>query len=171
MKSRFRHPEAEVGKRYLAGLFWEKTLADKSTCLYTLKEWDHEGFPSLYRLYIECDDPTEYTFAKQYMESWDHWETLCQCNWFKPIVALWRKELDLKTKAKALAAIKATANDPNSKESYQANKFLATYSDNQTKRKGAGRPSKSEVQTAAKEMARETTALNDDLARVTGTVQ
>lgn len=159
-----------TGQRKLRNLFFETVGADKHGVVYTLKERDHEGFPSLYRLYMEVDDPTEYTFATQHLDSWDHWETLCECNWFKPYVSRWRRELEIRTKAKALVKIKAVS-ESDAKEAYQAHKFLVSMGwreDN--RRKGAGRPSKEEVLNEAKRQAQDMQSINDDLARVQGTV-
>lgn len=166
----FRHPV--TNQRYLKGLFYETTLSDKSTVVYTLKDRDHEGYPSLYRLYMETDDPTEYLFATQYLDGWDHWETLCQCTWFKPYIDKWRRELEIKHRAMALQNIKRLAADPGSKEYHQANKFLVSAGWVETeKRKRAGRPSKEEVSKAAKEMAHEAKQLEEDLARIQGHLQ
>lgn len=165
-QSPFRHPL--TNQRYLKGLFFE-TTRDKSTVVYTLKDRDHEGYPSLYRLYMDSDDPTEYLFATQYLDGWDHWETLCLCTWFKPYIERWRRELEIKQRAHALKNIKALASDPSSKEYHQANKFLvnAGWIDTPTKRR-AGRPSKEEVSRAAKELAHEAKQTDEDLARIQG---
>lgn len=143
-------------------------MADKKDVVYTLKNRDHEGYPSLYRLYMETDDVTEYTFATQYLDGWDHWLQLCDCNWFKPYVSAWRKELEIKTKAAALKAIRELAKDPDSKEHYQASKFLVTngWADKTGGRKGAGRPSKDEVKKAANQLAQDQRDLADELSRV-----
>lgn len=157
-----------AGQRKLRSLFYEEVGADKTGVVYTLKSQDHEGYPSLYRLYMEADDPTEYTFAVHHLDSWEHWEMLSSAAWFKPYITKWRRELEVKHKAKALLNITALANTPEAKEAFQANKFLLSYKENTTRRKGAGRPSKEEVAAAAKAMADEANSLNDDLARVTG---
>lgn len=164
-ESQFR---IHTGQRKLRGLFYETTGADKTGVVYTLKDRSHEGYPSLYELYMSHDDPTEYTFAVACLDSWDHWEMLTQCSWFKKYITRWRRELEVRAKAMALLRIKAVAQS-DSKEAYQANKFLVAYGND--KRKGAGRPSKAEVADAAKAMAEEARDLNDDFARVTGTVQ
>ncbi len=156
-----------TGQRKLRGLFYETTLADKAGVVYTLKDRDHEGYPSLYRLYMEADDPTEYTFAVANLDSWDHWEMLCKCSWFKPYVTRWRRELEVRAKAKALLAIKAVAASE-TKEAYQANKFLVSGGWKDQDKRGAGRPSKDEVRDAAKQLAQDATSLNDDLLRVQG---
>lgn len=157
------------GQRLLRGLFYEEVNADKSLVVYTLKDRDHAGFPSLYRLYMEADDPTEYTFAIANLDGWEHWEMLCNASWFKPYVTRWRRELEIRARARALQHIKAVA-ESDTKEAYQANKFLVTGGWKNDKRKGAGRPSKEEVSKAAKAMAEEAKDLNDDLARVQGLV-
>ncbi|MDE2102798.1 MAG: hypothetical protein KGL39_36475 [Patescibacteria group bacterium] len=170
VQSPFRNPV--TNQRYLKGLFFETTYADKSTVVYSLKDRDHEGYPSLYRLYMEADDPTEYLFATQHLDGWDHWETLCQCTWFKPYIDRWRRELEIKHRALALANIKKLASDPDSKEFHQANKFLVNAGwVGETKRKNAGRPSKEEVSKAAKAMADEARQLEEDLLRIQGNLQ
>jgi hypothetical protein len=167
-------PEFRIhtGQRKLKALFFETTLSDKTGVVYTLKDRDHEGFPSLYRLYMETDDPTEYTFAVQNLDGWDHWEMLCECTWFKPYISRWRRELEIRAKARALNKIKALADNPDAKESYQANKLLLAggwKEDN--RRRGAGRPSKEEISSAAKQIAQDANSLNDDLLRVQGLIQ
>lgn len=160
-----------TGQRLLLGLFYEKTGADKSTVVYTLKDRDHEGFISLYRLYMEMDDVTEYHFAVSCLDSWDHWETLCRCSWFKPYVKRWRHELEVRTKARALMAIKIAAKDPDAKESYQANKFLISGGwKDKSQGRGAGRPSKEDIQKEAHRLAEDSRSIEEDFQRIQGTV-
>lgn len=160
-----------TGQRKLRGLFFETTGADKTGVVYTLKDRDHEGYASLYRLYMEADDPTEYSFATTCLEGWDHWEILLQCTWFKPYIARWRRELEIRFKSRSLKAIQGLANDPDSKEYHQANKFLVNGGWQEDKRrKGAGRPSKAEIEKAAKMAAQEASSIEDDFNRVTGIV-
>lgn len=122
MTNKFRSPVNNV--RFLKQLFFEMTLADKPYVLYTLKDVDHEGYPSLYRLYMETDDPTEYEFANTYLDGWEHWEMLCATEWFKPYVTRWRKELDLRMKSKALKALKAEKDNLDSRTRITVNKYL-----------------------------------------------
>ena len=112
------------GRRYTKALFFETIMdSDKSTAVYTLKDQDHAGLPSLNRLYLELADPTEYLYATKYLEVWEHWQELCACVWFEPYVDRWRVELELKLKAEALARIKAEARST-SKNAFTANKLL-----------------------------------------------
>jgi hypothetical protein len=163
-RSKFR---TTSNTRYLKGLFFEQTLADKSSVVYSLKDWDHEGFPSLYRLYMEMEDLTEYEFANKYLDGWEHWEMLCQCEWFKPFVERWRKELSLKIQAQALRAMRAEAMS-SSKNAFAANKFLVDrgWVDKTEKSHGRGRPSKDEVKKAADAIAQHERRLDEDFTRL-----
>ncbi len=164
--SKFRHPV--TNQRKLRQLFFETQMADKSDVVYTLKDQDHEGYPSLYQAYMSTDDPTEYLFATQFLDGWDHWEMLCQCTWFKPYVSRWRRELEIKHRALALQRIKALASDPTSKDFHQANKFLVNAGWDEKPQSKRGRPSKDEVSKAAKAMADEAKTMDEDLQRIQG---
>lgn len=162
--------KAHTGHLIYKGLFYEQTGADKSGVLYTLKSHDHEGFPSLYRLYMEHDDPTEYSFAITCFDGWDHWEQLTKMGWFKPYLEKWRKELEIRVRSQALLQIRAKASTSD-KEAYQAQKFLVSAGWKPSDaRKGAGRPSKEEVAKAAENIAREGRDLEEEFNRVVGTV-
>lgn len=164
-ENRFRHPVNNT--RHLKGLFFEQTNSDKSTVQYTLKDTDHKGFPSLYRLYMELDDPTEWEVAQKLVDGWEHWEMLCACNWFKPYVERWRREVELRMKSKALARIKSEAKT-NSKESFMANRYLIEkgWEPKEGQSKGRGRPSKEEIKRAANEIASTNDRLSQDFERL-----
>lgn len=118
-------------------LFYEFYLDDDP--IYTLQDVDRKVIkrdpisleivkevviPSLFRLYMEENDPTEYAFASKYLHSWDHWQKICKASWFKnDYLRRWRKELELQQKASALKNIIREASST-SKNSFQANKFL-----------------------------------------------
>jgi len=161
----FRNPVSN--QRYTKGLFFEQTLADKSTVVYTLKDVDHEGYPSLYRLYMELDDPTEWEVAQKLVDGWEHWEQLCSCTWFKPFIERWRKELELRMKSRALAKIKQEAKT-GSKESFGANKYLLEkgWEPKEGSRNGRGRPSKDEIRKAAEAIAQTSSQLSEDYKRL-----
>lgn len=161
----YRSPEGNT--RYLRALFWEEA-PDKSTVLYTLKDRDHKGYPSLYRLYMEMQDLTEISFARKYFESWEHWQMVCQCEWFIPYITRWREELELETRAMALAAIKDEAMST-SKNSFQANKFLLQggwKKEDPQEPKRRGRPSKEDINKAADKLAKGDTRLIEDFKRL-----
>ncbi len=163
--TQFKNP---VGIRYTKELFFEMTLADKTNVLYTLKEDDHMGYPSIFRLYLEEEDPTEYTFATKYFEGVDHWEKLCTSNWFTPYLVKMRHALELKLKSHAFASIKRDALDPESKSSSSSAKFILERgyeAVNPDKRK-AGRPSKREIAEAARLENSFKEEIKDDFERI-----
>lgn len=113
-----------INALHLKKLFWETCPPeDKALARYTLKDVEHQGLPSLYKLYMAMEDIIEYDFAKTYLASWSHWERLCQCTWFQPYIDSWRKELAIKIKAHAVREIRREA-ESLGKNAYQANKWL-----------------------------------------------
>jgi hypothetical protein len=141
-------------------------LADKSTVSYTLKEHDHEGYKSLYRLYMAERDPTEHRFATKSLEGWSHWLELCECTWFKPYIDAWRLELGIMIQSEALVNIFEEAIAPMGKNVFAANKYLIEKGwipkDTNTK----GRPSKEMVKSEAIRIAKEEDRITADFERL-----
>lgn len=154
------------GNRYLEGLFFERTGADKATVMFTLKDQDHLGFPSLYRLYMAEADLLEWRFATTHLEGWEHWTMLCACEWFKPLVERWRKELELKLRGEALVRIIADSKS-GSRSAATSNRLLIE-GGWATEKNSKGRPSKADVKAEAKRLAQADQATEQDLQRVLG---
>jgi len=148
-------------------MFYELCGSDKTYVLYTLKDWDHEGYPSLYRLYMEENDPTEYRFATKYLDGWEHWETLSSQAYFQPYVERWRKELELRFKSQALARIMSESKT-SGRESFAANKYLLEKGWEPKATAKRGRPSKEEIKQAAHDELSISKRLDEDLERITG---
>lgn len=155
----------ESGARYTKSLFYETTLADKSTVVYSLKDEDHKGFPSLYKLYMAEMDPTEYRFANKHLQDWQHWCILCELSWFKPYVERWRQELDLKIRAEALSRILNEANSDR-RESLSANKYLLEKGWVTTSKDKVGRPSKEKIRSEAERLFKTHSRPANDLTRL-----
>ncbi len=110
------------------------------------------------------EDLTEYNFAIDTLGSFIHWETLCKSSWFKEHVDQWRKELNLKLKARGMKSIiNAATTDENL--SFQAMKYLA---DNQYLEKGSkrGRPSKEDIKAELKKETEASKVFLDDAQRI-----
>jgi hypothetical protein len=120
---------------------------------------------SLYQKYLDLEDLTEFRFANQYFDSYEHFKILCESEWFKDHITRWREELRLKLRARVLDRITEIALDGTSKNSFEANKLLLSELANKTP-SGRGRPNKTEVAKAVKEIAKEEYALNDDHKRI-----
>jgi len=112
---------------------------------YCLSRKDKPGTPSLYRLYMECNDATEYEFAIKHLAGWEHWQILCNCNWFQSHLKKWRHELEVKLRSEAMKAI-VLEGKSGGKNAFSANKFLVTRGYlTEEEKKGRGRPSKEEI--------------------------
>lgn len=155
------------GKLRTLSLFWEMAPfnSDGSECLYTLRDEDYKGLPSLKRLYLEEADPTEYGFANKYLANWDHWQRLIATDWFSPYVANWRSELELKLRAEALARLREEAASKG-RNAYQANKFLVEGGWLPKETKKRGRPSKEAIKQEAIQLLDFEKAILDDHERL-----
>lgn len=134
-----------MGRPLTQSLFLE--IGYNESAVYTLKEIDHihngKTYPSLKRLYLECNDPTEYNFAIKYLLGWKHWLRLCENKGLKGHIQEWRDELEVKIRAEAIKQTISSAQAG----SWQASKWLA---DRGWDTRGAGRPSAAEKEKAAK---------------------
>lgn len=156
-----------MGKLYTKALFFEEAIdSERAAVLYTLKDYDHQGFRSLYRLYMETADLTEYKFALAYLDGWEHWQQLCACSWFKPFVTRWRQELEIKYRSEALANIIEVARTPKHASSFQANRFLLDSGWKPPEKNKRGRPSDDDIKAEVRRAAAERLSLDEDEKRV-----
>lgn len=132
-----------MNTRYLKELFFETTGVSKENVVYTLKDVDHKGYPSLYRLYMDMGDITEYLFATKYFDGFDHWERLSKTSWLQPYITRWRKELALKIEAELVQNFRKIASS-DGREAFQANKYLLDRITRAKERPKRGRPTKDE---------------------------
>lgn len=150
-----------MGKPLTQSLFLEVGYSDYA--IYTWKDRDHEYngkiYPSLKRLYIEFEDPTEYEFANTYLLGWNQWKRLCDNKIIRREIDQWREELELKLRARGIKeAIKAAESG-----GFQAAKWLA---DRGWDTRGAGRPSKEEVEKEKRIQARVNDEFGADVVRL-----
>ena len=130
------------GKPLTQSLFLE-IIYSKQYAVYTLKDEDYmykgKLYPSLKRLYLEHEDPTEYDFANTYLIGWQHWQRLKRNKNIGPHIKEWAEELELKLRSQAIRDIIDSSADD---KSFQASKWLA---DRGWDKRGAGRPGKQEA--------------------------
>ena len=150
-----------LGRPLTQALFLEGSYSD--FCIYTTKDWDYEYkgkiYPSIKRLYLEMEDPTEYEFANTYFLGWRHWQRICDNRSLMPLVQNMRDELELKLRARAVQEIKLQAKQG----SFQATKWLA---DRGWDKKAVGRPSKDDVTREARMQAEIHSMYESDAARL-----
>lgn len=130
---------------------------------FTLKEYDITGYKSMRALYLSFDDPTEYKFAMEVLGSWDHWQKLSACTWFKEDLEAWRFELELKLRSQGITTMKDLATVDRNKD---AAKWLAQGGWNTSSTPKRGRPSKQEVEGERKIQARMKNDIEDDAKRL-----
>lgn len=162
-------PFKTPNNRYLLrALFYEERPHDcQVPAVYTLDDKDKGQYLSMYRLYMEEADLTEYDFATKYLDSWEQWTRLISTAWFKPHIERWRTELELKLKAEALRRIIKEAVE-GGKNSYNANKFIIDkgWIAKETEASRRGRPSKSDIARQAAEEVFNTKQINDAAKRL-----
>ena len=118
-------------------LFYEFRFSTGSEYMpFCLKERDYKGHISVYRVFMECD--TEYEAAMILLNSWKHWQVLCNAPWFAKELKKWREEREIREAAIGKAVLIKEAEKGN----ITAAKSLIDLSG---KRK-AGRPTKLEIQ-------------------------
>ena len=165
----------ESGQHLLKPIFYELDEQGRPNALYTLKDFDTEFegrfYPSLRRLYVESEDPTEYNFSVQYLDGWVHWKKLSAASFFKDLLVDWREELEVRLRAKGLVGIRQVASVPG-KEAFQAQKYLAQAGWKLPEEKSTvGRPTKEKVLHEAEKMFKQKTEFDDDFDRIIGTRQ
>jgi hypothetical protein len=152
------------GKPLTQSLFLEVAYSDKA--VYSLKEnhcmYEGKLYPSLKRLYLEMEDPTEYDFATKYLLGFKHWKRLYENRLIGRHIDEWREELEMKLRSKAVKHMLASAAEGN----YQAAKWFA---DRGWGNKGAGRPSKQDIEREKKFQARVDSEYGADVVRLFGT--
>jgi len=137
------------GRKRTMSLFYETNVSSLEA-EYTTKDYNHvvgeKTYISIYLIYMELADPTEYEFAKLVFGSWQHWERICRADLFKPMIEEWRSELEVKLRSGAIKQIMKNSTLSEGRGQTAA-KFLA---DRGWDKRPAGAPSKAEKARKAK---------------------
>lgn len=145
-------------------LFLETCKGDTSKVLYSLKDFDREykgtKYPSIRKIFVQLEDPTEYLIATEYFGGWEHWKVLCNTT-LKNVIADWRDELEVRVRAKGLKTIRQLSEEGDR----QAAKILL---DKGWEKRTAGAPSKQEKENHLKQQAQVLSMVDNDLRRVMG---
>lgn len=105
---------SEGGLNYTKKLFAEWYEKDVDP-VYTLKDYEHNGLPSAYQVYMHSID--EYDAAMKLVGSMRHWEKLCGTKWFMEEgtvpghrgLKAWREDMALRDRSHAKALLMAEA--------------------------------------------------------------
>lgn len=164
---RFKCPKTGV---FLTQALFYELQHDNERALYTLKEHDHtlEGgrvVPSIKRLYLDCQDPTEYAFARQYFFSWQHWKRCLGNSRIREHVEEWREELEVFMMSQG---VKGVIDEVSVKGNYQAAKWLA---EKGWVDKKVGRPTKEKQDRELKLATMARAEHDEDLTRISKYLQ
>jgi len=152
--SKFRNKSNTLLTR---SLILDHCIQSQEEAIYTLKPFPvtnpttGKECLSLYNAYLELEDVTEFEFANKYFESYEHFEKMMTAKFFNEFIETCRKHLELKLKARALRNIQMIAEDDESKEHLQANKYLIDkgFASGTTTSEAKGKP---KAKTTAKEV-------------------
>lgn len=169
IKSKFKNSQ---GVHLLKTIFYELDDSGRPNAQYTLKPYDSEFggvlYPSLRRLYVELEDPTEYLFAETYLDGWTHWKKVSSASFFQEYLKDWREELEIRLRAKALVRIKGRAEQVGSKDGLAADKILLSGGWRPNDKSDVGRPTKEKIQEEADKLFKERTIFDEDHERIFG---
>lgn len=137
-----------MGRPLTQSLFLEIGYSDYA--IYTLKEHDYAykgtNYPSLKRLYLKEEDPTEWSFADKYLLGWQHWKRLCENKVIAKHVEEWREELALKLRSQGVREMLNLC--ASEQGNFSAAKYLAN---KEWEKRAPGRPSKAEKERALRQ--------------------
>lgn len=152
----------EMGRYITQSMFLEINYTDHA--MYTLKDNDHiyngKLYPSIKKLYLQMEDPTEYEFANTYFCGWRHWQRLLENKLIRKSIDEWREELEYKLRAKGIKRIIQEVGGTNG---MQASKWLA---DRGWSTRTAGRPSKAEIEQEKAFASRASEEFTADIVRL-----
>lgn len=136
---------------------------------WTLEDNDHDGLYSFKKWFLKFyKDPTETKFVDECFEGdFKHWETFKNSSIIKPIYANIKAEAEQRLLRDVMDKIIETAMDDNNKSQMVALKYLADRGAKNTV-STRGRPKKTDIDRAAREIAEEDKAAAADLKRILG---
>lgn len=152
-----------MGRPLTQSLFLEIGYSDYA--VYTLKEFDYvykgREYPSLKRLFLLEEDPTEWAFATKHLLGWQHWKRLCENKALAKHFAEWREELELKIRSGAVREMQSLCGSESG--NFSAAKYL---SDRGWDKKAVGRPGKGELEKEERIAEHVSKEFTDDIARL-----
>jgi hypothetical protein len=136
--------------------------------LFTLRENDYKGLPSLKRIYLAYRDPTEYSFAMDLFNSYTHWIRLCESKFFQEHHEKWKLELEIALRSEGIRALR-NMTGRNDSTGFNASKFLASKGwDPKTAATEKARKASDQKKHEKTLVDKALKTVDDDLARILG---
>lgn len=162
---------------YTRSLFleqWEALVEDQregKTPTFTLSR-DEPGYINARTTFLSLNDPTGYLWAKQYLNgSYEHWQKLVKCSWFREALEDWVLELKMRLRVAALEVVRSIAFgevDSPPATVLAAARYLAEAGWEQRETAGRGRPSKEEISGELKRQLKTLSEEQSDIERIGG---
>jgi len=117
---------------------------------------------------MDCEDPTDYTFAMLVFGSWQAWERMRKSKELQGrMINRWRDELTVRLMSKGLRGV---ISEVGKKGSLGASKYLIEegWLPNKEKPTGYGRPSKRRIRQEANKLIQVHRDVDSDLDRIEG---
>lgn len=95
----------KMGRVLTLGLFKETATSATLAAPYTLEEWK--------QVYLDCNDPTEYTPAMVLVGDWGHWLAIRSHKKIGAIFDGWKSEVEVKVRAEAVLEMVTQSKQPN----------------------------------------------------------
>lgn len=157
--------KTDKGVRLTYALFVELATTADVEPSFTTKQYDYHRdgkvYPSLRRLYLECEDPTEHEFVDRVFNGdWGHWHKILGNDLIRSALSYdeWPQELRLRLRSKGMKHMVKAAQSGNA----NAARWLAEGGWEQRR----GRPSAAEKQRKLKEDQKLRDEYEDDLKRL-----
>lgn len=151
-----------VGRWRTKSLFYEANDYQIENAIFTLGDEDvtikGKALVSLRKRFVESNDPTGYMISQEFLGGYSHWDAICKSS-LRTEVEKWQDELEVKLRSIGLLNAINSAISGN----FNASKFLA---EKGWSKRVAGRPTNEEVERAAKQEAKLTSAFADDMKRL-----
>ena len=123
------------------------------------------GYIDARQTFLDLRDPSGVRWADMYLEGVNHLNRLLETSWFSDAWSDWQADLAKIIQAEAIQKIMDIAAG-SSPAAFQAAKWLATQEWN--RRRGAGRPSKTELRGELRREVERASQHDEDLVRITG---
>ena len=120
------------------------------------------GYIDAHTTFVNLGDPTGYKWAIEFLESYQHFEVLLNCDWFKSEFDKWVHEIEVKMRSEAIEKLREVAAGDSAQATVAA-KFISTLD---YKKGSKGRPSNAEIKGELRRQVRIIEEESDDAARI-----
>lgn len=154
-----------VGRWLTKALFYEANNYTIDNAIFTTGDEDivvkGKTLISLKKRFVEAEDPTGYTVAREYLGGYPHWKALCRTVALKSHIEEMKEELDVRLRSRGIKKVISSAETGN----FTAAKYLT---EKGWDKRIAGRPTKAEIERERKQMAMAFDDVEEDLSRMKG---